>query len=170
MSTFEKNINSIKVDWEYLNNHLPENRAEIMKCLADKYYVIPKVAFHGNPEYQEENNHHNYSYDDYEQYVMKRASILVEIRSNERSIEQIDRVLNLNISFGEFIESLKLLVRSEKGDIPVTRETMSGFNDNQDLMKTRKDILRFENEKLNIRLEELKEKNKELLMEFEEEL
>lgn len=158
MSTFEKNINSIKVNIDFLNNHLPDNKNDILECLNEKYYVIPKIAFHGDSEYQSEFRKHNYTYDDYEQYVMKRASILVEIRSNERSIEQIDRVLNLNISFGEFIESLKLIVRSEKGDIPVTRETMSGFNDNQDLMKTRKDILRFENEKLNIRLEELKEK------------
>ena len=169
MSTFEKNINGFKVNMEYLKNHLPDNRADILKALEDKYYVIPKAAFHGDPAYQADNNHHKYSYDDYEQYVTERASICLEIRNNERSIEQIERVLNQNTEFGEYIESFKILVTDNNGVyIPVDRKTMTGFNDNQELMKARKDILRFENEKLNIKLAELKENNKEIRMEFEE--
>ena len=170
MSTFEKNINSIKVDWEYLNNHLPENRAEIMKCLADKYYVIPKVAFHGDSKYQLELNKHNYTYDDYEEYLMRYRELTNEIRIAKQSIEDIDKLFDTNTSFAEYLESFQILVDDGNGNEKnKKRETMVSFNDSQNLIKARKDILLFAIEKLNKQIEELKEKNKDLIKEFESE-
>lgn len=70
-----------------------------------------------------------------EQLRMKQASV-------EREIRRINQSINGNRKFQEFVEDMKLLIRTDDGKyITVTKDNIVGLNDSIDLLVAKKKIL-----------------------------
>lgn len=73
-----------------------------------------------------------------EQLRMKQASI-------KREISRINQSITGNRKFQEFVEEMKLLIRTDEGQcITVTKDNIVGLNDAIDLLATKKKMLSYE--------------------------
>lgn len=72
----------------------------------------------------------------------KKMSLRFELAQAEREILNEEEVFNDNVSWIEFIEGFNVMVKVNGKDIPVDREHISYFRENQDLIKARIDRLK----------------------------
>lgn len=72
----------------------------------------------------------------------KKMSLRFELAQAEREILNEEEVLNDNVSWIEFIEGFNVMVKVNGKDVPVDREHISYFQENQDLIKARIDRLK----------------------------
>ncbi len=60
-------------------------------------------------------------------------------------IKQIKSIIKQNLEFAERVENMKLMVQSSSGEeIPVNRDTLVEFNDNNSILETRLFLLESE--------------------------
>lgn len=83
----------------------------------------------------------------------KKMSLRFELAQAEREILNEEEVLNDNVSWIEFIEGFNVMVKVNGKDVPVDRNNISYFQENQDLIKARIESLK---SKANAIEEELK--------------
>lgn len=72
----------------------------------------------------------------------KKMSLRFELAQAEREILNEEEVLNDNVSWIEFIEGFNVMVKVNGKDVPVDRNNISYFQENQDLIQTRIDRLK----------------------------
>lgn len=72
----------------------------------------------------------------------KKMSLRFELAQAEREILNEEEVLNDNVSWIEFIEGFNVMVKVNGKDVPVDREHISYFQENQDLIKARIESLK----------------------------
>lgn len=91
-----------------------------------------------------------------EQLRMKQASI-------KREISRINQSITGNRKFQEFVEEMKLLIRTDEGQcITVTKDNIVGLNDAIDLLATKKKMLSYELSKVVSKIDKiLREQEKE---------
>lgn len=72
----------------------------------------------------------------------KKMSLRFELTQAEREILNNEEVLNDNASWIEFIEGFNVMVKVNGKDVPVDRNNISYFQENQDLIRARIDSLK----------------------------
>lgn len=72
----------------------------------------------------------------------KKMALRFKLAQAEREILSNEEVLNDNISWIEFIEGFNVMVKVNGKDIPVDRENISYYQENQDLIKARIESLK----------------------------
>lgn len=72
----------------------------------------------------------------------KKMALRFKLAQAEREILSNEEVLNDNISWIEFIEGFNVTVKVNGKDIPVDRENISYYQENQDLIKARIESLK----------------------------
>lgn len=72
----------------------------------------------------------------------KKMALRFKLAQAEREILSNEEVLNDNISWIEFIEGFNVMVKVNGKDIPVDRENISCYQENQDLIKARIESLK----------------------------
>ncbi len=88
----------------------------------------------------------------------KIEALLTERKALLEEIEQISHFLRKNTELVDFIARYHLMVLSESGEeIPVTKQTLVGFEDHTEFMKTRREILASDVAKINQQLSSLQE-------------
>lgn len=137
---------------------------DAVKRQIKKYEYMYSVA-----EYQEAIHEagEDIEYDAPNDIIDRRIEVLrAEREPIEEELKQIKNILRKNKVLVEYIADLKLLVQSSTGEeIPVTRETLVGFVDNNEFLMARREILAAELEKVNRKvasLEKQREKEEQL--------
>lgn len=83
----------------------------------------------------------------------------IELNYAKKELSRIDNVLKSNRQFKEYVNEMKLMVKSSKGEvIPVTTETLVDFNDNIDYLIAKRRIKAVEVNRLTSSIESLKKK------------
>lgn len=103
-------------------------------------------------------------YDSLDEVVDYRLELLrAEREPISEELRQIKSILRKNKVLAEYIADMKLIVQSSSGEeIPVARETLVGFIDNNELLTTRREMLAAELEDINRKISSLeKQKRKE---------
>lgn len=90
-----------------------------------------------------------YIKDDYLDELVKDLNILkIEMHSLKKQIRDMDQSVKNNNAFVKYIENMKLLIKVGNEEIPVTKESIVGFDDNQSLISTRKKMLEIQKSKI----------------------
>lgn len=134
---------------------------EEVKRQQKKYEYMYSVA-----EYQEaiHETGEDIEYDEPEEDINRRLEVLRAKREPvSDELKQIKNILRKNKVLAEYIADMKLTVQSSSGEeIPVTRDTLVGFRDNNELLTTRREMLAAELEDINRKIASLeKQKGKE---------
>ena len=113
---------------------------EAVKRQLKKYEYMYSVA-----EYQEAiyEAGEDIEYDEFDEAIDRRIEILrAERKPILDEMKQIKNILRKNKLLAEYIADMKLMVQTPMGDeIPVTQETLVGFNDNNELLSARREML-----------------------------
>lgn len=134
---------------------------EAVKRQQKKYEYMYSVA-----EYQEAIHEagEDIEYDAPDEVVDRRLEVLrAEREPVSDELKQIKSILRKNKVLAEYIADMKLIVQSSSGEeIPVTRDTLVGFIDNNELLTARREMLAAELEDINGQIASLeKQKGKE---------
>lgn len=98
-------------------------------------------------------------YDNGEEIDLDIALLKTETDSIQKEIKQIEDILHQNLQFAEYITNFKLMVQGDNGNIiPVTRETLVGFEDNINFLSARQKLLATELEEKNNQIVYLNQK------------
>lgn len=133
---------------------------EAVKRQLKKYEYMHSVA-----EYQEAIHEagEDIEFDAPEEVIDRRIEVLrAEREPIFDELKQIKSILRKNKVLAEYISDMKLTVQSSTGEeIPVTRETLVGFTDNNELLTARREMLAAELEDVNRKIASLeKQKGK----------
>lgn len=136
-------------------------RLEALKRQLKKYEYMYSVA-----EYQEAIHEmgEDIEFDEPDEVIARRLEVLrAEREPILNELKQIKSILRKNKVLAEFIADMKLIVQSGSGEeIPVTRETLVGFMDNNEFLTTRREMLAAELNDINRKIMALeKQKGKE---------
>ena len=102
-------------------------------------------------------------YDTEENIDLDIALLKTETNSIQKEIKQIEDILHQNLQFAEYITNFKLMVQGDNGNIiPVTRETLVGFEDNINFLSARQKLLATKLEEKNNQIVYLNQKKKEI--------
>lgn len=102
-------------------------------------------------------------YDNEENIDLDIALLKTETNSIQKEIKQIEDILHHNLQFAEYITNFKLMVQGDNGNIiPVTRETLVGFEDNINFLSAKQKLLATELEEKNNQIVYLNQKKKEI--------
>ena len=102
-------------------------------------------------------------YDTEENIDLDIALLKTETNSIQKEIKQIEDILHQNLQFEEYITNFKLMVQGDNGNIiPLTRETLVGFEDNINFLSARQKLLATELEEKNKQIFYLNQKKKEI--------
>ena len=102
-------------------------------------------------------------YDNEENIDLDIALLKTKTNSIQKEIMQIEDILHQNLQFTEYITNFKLMVQGDNGNIiPVTRETLVGFEDNINFLSARQKLLATELEEKNNQIVYLNQKKKEI--------
>lgn len=134
---------------------------EAVKRQQKKYEYMYSVA-----EYQEAIHEagEDIEYNAPDEVVDRRLEVLrAEREPVSDELKQIKSILRKNKVLAEYIADMKLTVQSSSGEeIPVTRDTLVGFIDNNELLTARREMLAAELEDINGQIASLeKQKGKE---------
>ena len=134
---------------------------EAVKQQQKKYEYMHSVA-----EYQEAIHEagEDIEYDAPDEVIDQRLEVLrAEKEPISDELKQIKSILRKNKVLAEYIADMKLTVQSSSGEeIPVTRDTLVGFMDNNELLTARREMLASELEDINRQITVLeKQKGKE---------
>lgn len=134
---------------------------EAVKQQQKKYEYMHSVA-----EYQEAIHEagEDIEYDAPDEVIDRRLEVLrAEREPISDELKQIKSILRKNKVLAEYIADMKLTVQSSSGEeIPVTRDTLVGFMDNNELLTARREMLASELEDINRQITVLeKQKGKE---------
>lgn len=134
---------------------------EAVKQQQKKYEYMYSVA-----EYQEAIHEagEDIEYDAPDEVIDRRLEVLRAKREPiSDELKQIKSILRKNKVLAEYIADMKLTVQSSSGEeIPVTRDTLMGFTDNNELLTARREMLASELDEINRQIVALeKQKGKE---------
>lgn len=134
---------------------------EVVKRQLKKYEYMHSVA-----EYQEAIHEvgEDIEYDAPDEVICRRLEALrAEREPVSDELKQIKSILRKNKVLAEYIADMKLIVQSSSGEeIPVTRDTLVGFTDNNELLTARREMLAAELDDINRKITVLeKQKGKE---------
>ena len=134
---------------------------EAVKRQLKKYEYMYSVA-----EYQEAIHEagEDIEYDAPDEVIDRRLEALkAEREPVSDELKQIKSILRKNKVLAEYIADMKLTVQSSSGEeIPVTRDTLVGFTDNNELLTARREMLAAELDDINRKITDLeKQKGKE---------
>lgn len=134
---------------------------EAVKRQQKKYEYMHSVA-----EYQEAIHEagEDIEYDAPDEVIERRLEVLrAEREPVSDELKQIKSILRKNKVLAEYIADMKLTVQSSSGEeIPVTRDTLVGFTDNNELLTARRERLAMELEDINRQITSLEnQKGKE---------
>ncbi len=134
---------------------------EAVKRQQKKYEYMHSVA-----EYQEAiyEAGEDIEYDAPDEVIERRLEVLrAEREPVSDELKQIKSILRKNKVLAEYIADMKLTVQSSSGEeIPVTRDTLVGFTDNNELLTARREMLAAELDDINRKITALeKQKGKE---------
>ena len=134
---------------------------EAVKRQQKKYEYMHSVA-----KYQEAIHKagEDIEYDAPDEVIERRLEVLrAEREPVSDELKQIKSILRKNKVLVEYIADMKLTVQSSSGEeIPVTRDTLVGFTDNNELLTTRREMLVAELDDINRKITALeKQKGKE---------
>ena len=140
-------------------------KLEAVKRQQKKYEYMYSVA-----EYQEAiyKAGEDIAYDAPDETIDLRLNVLrAEREPVLEELKQIKSILRKNKVLSEYIADMKLAVQSSSGEeIPVTRDTLVGFTDNNELLTARREMLAAELEDINkqlLSLEKQKVKEEQLV-------
>lgn len=139
---------------------------ELMQLEAVKRQLKKYEYMHSVAEYQEaiKEAGEDIEYDAPDEVIDQRIEVLrAEREPVSDELKQIKNILRKNKVFAEFIADMKLTVLSNSGEeIPVTRDTLVGFTDNNKFLVARREMLAAELDDINRKITALeKEKGKE---------
>lgn len=101
----------------------------------------------------------NDSQNDYIDELERDLNILfIDKNILDKQIKDIEVSFKDNISFVKYIENMRLYINNEGQKIQVTKDNLVDFEDNQELLNTRKKLLELKKSKLESRIIEIKEK------------
>lgn len=134
---------------------------EAVKRELKKYEYMYSVADYQEALYETGDD---IDYDAPEEVIDRRIEVLTAEREPIlEELKQIKSILRKNKMLAEYISKFKLIVQSSTGEeVPVTRETLVGFEDNNAILTARREMLASELESVNRKMASLeKKKDKE---------
>ena len=134
---------------------------EAVKRQQKKYEYMHSVAEYQESIYEEGED---IEYDTPDEVIDRRLEVLRAKREPiSDELKQIKSILRKNKMLVEYIADMKLTVQSSSGEeIPVTRETLVGFTDNNEFLTARREMLAAELKEVNRQIISLeKQKGKE---------
>ncbi len=139
---------------------------ELLQLEAVKHQLKKYEYMHSVAEYQEAIHEagEDIEYDAPDEVKDRRLEVLrAEREPVSDELKQIKSILRKNKVLAEYIADMKLTVQSSSGEeIPVTRDTLVGFMDNNELLTARREMLASELEDINRQITSLeKQKGKE---------
>lgn len=148
----ERNIEELETELFSVSTELKKYKT--MKSLYD--YKTTLIDFDNN----------NTS-DDYIDELERDLNILlIEKNSFDEQIKEMELSVKDNRAFVRYIENMKLFVIDGEKEIQVTKDNLANFEDNQNLINTRKKILEIRASKIETKINKLKkriEKESQLL-------
>ena len=137
------------------------SQLEAIETELKKYKYMDSVADYQDEVYEELDNSIDFENQDntlelkIEIIRSKKEQLIIELN-------QIKNVLRKNKTFIDYITNMNLLVMSSTGEeIPVTKDTLVGFNDNNEILSIRREMLSLELDKLNRQIDNLEKKKEE---------
>ena len=131
---------------------------EAVKKLQKKYEYMHSVA-----EYQAAIHEagEDIGHDDPDEVVCRRIEVLrAEREPVSVELNQIKNILRKNRILVDYISDMKLTVKSSNGEeIPVTKDTLIGFMDNDELLTARREMLAAELDDINRQITALEKQN-----------
>ena len=139
---------------------------EIQQLDAIKRQLRKYEYMHSVAEYQEAIHEagEDIEYDAPDEVIDRRIEVLrAEREPILEELKQIKSILRKNKLLADYIADLKLMVQSSTGEeIPITRDTLVGFIDNNELLTARREMLAANLEEVNRKIISLqKQKGKE---------
>lgn len=136
---------------------------EIQQLDAVKQQLKKYGYMHSVAEYQEAIHEagEDIEYDAPNEVIDRRIEVLrAEKEPISDELKQIKSILRKNKILAEYIADMKLTVQSPSSgeEIPVTRDTLVGFTDNNEFLITRRELLAAELEDLNRKIASLEKK------------
>lgn len=134
---------------------------EAVKRQLKKYEYMHSVAEYQKAIHEEGED---IEYDDPDEVINRRLEVLrAEREPVLDELKQIKSILRKNKVLAEYIADMKLTVQSSSGEeIPVTRDTLVGFTDNNELLTARREMLTSELDDIDRKITALeKQKGKE---------
>lgn len=96
--------------------------------------------------------------DDYIDELERDLNVLMFEKNNlNKQIKEMELSIKDNRAFVRYIENMKLFIIDGEREIPVTKNNLANFEDNQNLINTRKKILEIRNSKVDIKINKLKQ-------------
>ena len=163
-----KVIGNVSFNIEALVRGLGGNKCddELLQLEAIKRQLKKYEYMHSVAEYQEAIHEagEDIEYDAPDEVINRRIEVLkAEKEPVSDELKQLKNILRKNKAFAEYISDMKLTVQSSSGEeIPVTRETLLGFIDNNELLTARREMLAAELGEINRKITALEnQKGKE---------
>lgn len=86
---------------------------------------------------------------DIEKELMERVSLInLKIENAKETLREINSILRQEKQFFDYIDSMRLFVRSPDGEIPVTRDTLVNASESTEFLKARRNIVVTDIEKM----------------------
>ena len=96
-------------------------------------------------EYRKEINElsDNIAYENYDEELEKEiANLFLEISSYEKELKRVNKVIEENKLFKNYIEKMNIMVRTKDGEeIPVIEENIVGFNNNTEYLLSKRKLI-----------------------------
>lgn len=146
---FIAGISKINID-----NLLTEKR--VLNNEIKKYRYI-KNAVDVNSEFEEDDDDNSFEYNKYSmtELLQEQKEYEVKLRKIKSQRKKIETIINTNKGFSEMIENYGLIINHNGEEFLLTKDKLSDFDRNQEILKIKLNYYKIEEENINKKLDKI---------------